>query len=223
MRAGFRGDAQAFLFCAPNQRHGTARRKDERYERGCLEFAREANHQLDRFRFRFGRAGAEPRLVFSWIGFPQFRISGLDRSRKFRVDQQRSIERSEHGHRGAQIVFGDIRKFRHARRHQKTLEAECARMCQARAVRRHCRAQRRPKSRHSPSISCALRRAWLPSAAAVVVAGMLLSGMSISVVTPPAAAARVAVSKPSQSVRPGSLMWTCVSTRPGMTTDSPAS
>ena len=32
--------------------------------------------------------------------------------------------------------------------------------------------------------------------------------MSTSVVTPPAAAARVAVAKPSHSVRPGSLMWT---------------
>ena len=32
---------------------------------------------------------------------------------------------------------------------------------------------------------------------------MLFSGMSTSVVTPPAAAARVAVAKPSHSVRPG--------------------
>ena len=30
-------------------------------------------------------------------------------------------------------------------------------------------------------------------------------------------------SKPSHSVRPGSLTWTCVSTRPGMTTRSPTS
>src|SRR5688572_4429887 len=52
---------------------------------------------------------------------------------------------------------------------------------------------------------------------------MLFSGMSINVVTPPAAAARVAVSKPSQSVRPGSLICTCVSTRPGMTIAVPAS
>ena len=51
--------------------------------------------------------------------------------------------------------------------------------------------------------------------ATVVVAGMLLSGISISVVTPPAAAACVAVQNPSHSVRPGSLMCTCVSTRPG--------
>jgi hypothetical protein len=34
---------------------------------------------------------------------------------------------------------------------------------------------------------------------------MLLSGMSRIVVTPPAAAARVAVSNPSHSVRPGSF------------------
>ena len=32
--------------------------------------------------------------------------------------------------------------------------------------------------------------------------------MSTIVVTPPAAAARVAVSNPSQVVRPGSLTWT---------------
>ena len=45
--------------------------------------------------------------------------------------------------------------------------------------------------------------------------------MSTSVVTPPAAAARVAVSKPSHSVRPGSLTCTWVSTMPGETTRSP--
>ena len=44
-----------------------------------------------------------------------------------------------------------------------------------------------------------------PNAATLVVAGMLLSGMSTIVVTPPAAAARVAVANPSHSVRPGSL------------------
>jgi hypothetical protein len=54
----------------------------------------------------------------------------------------------------------------------------------------------------------------------VVVAGMELSGMSRIVVTPPAAAARVADAKPSHSVRPGSLTWTCVSTRPGIRTSS---
>jgi hypothetical protein len=43
------------------------------------------------------------------------------------------------------------------------------------------------------------------NAATVVVAGIEFSGMSTIVVTPPAAAARVALSNPSQSVRPGSL------------------
>src|SRR5712692_3811724 len=47
--------------------------------------------------------------------------------------------------------------------------------------------------------------------------------MSTIVVTPPAAAARVAVSKPSHSVRPGSLTWTCVSTMPGEMTSVSAS
>lgn len=41
--------------------------------------------------------------------------------------------------------------------------------------------------------------------ATVVVGGMELSGMSMTVVTPPDAAARVPVQKPSQSVRPGSF------------------
>lgn len=50
-----------------------------------------------------------------------------------------------------------------------------------------------------------------------------LRGMSTRVVMPPAAAARVAVQKPSQWVRPGSFTWTWVSTRPGSRTWSPRS
>ena len=78
----------------------------------------------------------------------------------------------------------------------------------------------------NPTSTCTRPRAaarFASSAATVVVAGTLLSGMSTIAVTPPAAAARVAVSKPSQSVRPGSLTCTCVSTRPGDTTRSPKS
>ena len=52
--------------------------------------------------------------------------------------------------------------------------------------------------------------------------GRLFSGMSMMVVTPPAAAARVAVAKPSHSVRPGSLTCTWVSTMPGSSTSSSA-
>lgn len=42
-----------------------------------------------------------------------------------------------------------------------------------------------------------------------MVGGIELSGISTRVVTPPEAAARVPVQKPSQSVRPGSFRWTC--------------
>ncbi|CAM5712060.1 hypothetical protein SBADM41S_06264 [Streptomyces badius] len=67
--------------------------------------------------------------------------------------------------------------------------------------------------------TCCLVRRW----STVVVGGRELSGMSRSVVMPPAAAARVAVQKPSHSVRPGSFTWTWVSTRPGSRTSSPKS
>ena len=59
--------------------------------------------------------------------------------------------------------------------------------------------------------------------AAVVVGGTEFNGMSISVVTPPSAAARVAEAKPSHSVRPGSFTCTWVSTSPGSSTRSPRS
>ena len=56
---------------------------------------------------------------------------------------------------------------------------------------------------------CPLAAARLASrCATVVVGGMEFKGMSTTVVTPPDAAARVPVQKPSQSVRPGSLRWT---------------
>ena len=77
--------------------------------------------------------------------------------------------------------------------------------------------------RHRRALAAAPPRASPRAPATVVVAGTLLSGMSTIVVTPPAAAARVAVSNPSHSVRPGSLTWTCVSTMPGEMTRSPKS
>ncbi len=61
------------------------------------------------------------------------------------------------------------------------------------------------------------------SASTEVVTGTLLSGMSTTVVTPPAAAAAVPVAKPSHSVRPGSSRCTCESTSPGSSTASAGS
>src|SRR6185312_6706959 len=75
----------------------------------------------------------------------------------------------------------------------------------------------KPTSTQPPRAVGCLRR----SALAVVVGGRQLSGMSTSVVTPPSAAARVALAKPSHSVRPGSLTWTWVSTTPGSRTSCP--
>ena len=81
----------------------------------------------------------------------------------------------------------------------------------------------RRETRRRPSTGRPPPRAWRRARATLIVTGSLLSGMSASVVTPPAAAARVACAKPSHSVRPGSLTWTCASTRPGMSTRSPRS
>ena len=77
-----------------------------------------------------------------------------------------------------------------------------------------------------PTSMCALERATsflMRRWSTVVVGGRELRGMSTRVVMPPAAAARVAVQKPSHSVRPGSLTCTWVSTRPGSRTSSPKS
>ena len=57
----------------------------------------------------------------------------------------------------------------------------------------------------------------------VVVTGVEFNGMSTNVVMPPAIAALVAVSKPSQSVLPGSLICTCGSVTPGISTLLPTS
>src|SRR5213593_2338888 len=55
------------------------------------------------------------------------------------------------------------------------------------------------------------------SASSSTVGGSEFSGMSASVVTPPAAAPRVAALQPSHSSRPGSLTCACASTTPGKT------
>ena len=72
---------------------------------------------------------------------------------------------------------------------------------------------------HCPEAACRLAA----SAAIETVGGKLFSGMSMIVVIPPAAAARVAVANPSQSVRPGSFTCTCGSTNPGNSARSPRS
>lgn len=79
-----------------------------------------------------------------------------------------------------------------------------------------------PQNPTSTNAWCSATLRFTSSAATSTVGGIELSGMSTIVVTPPAAAARVAEAKPSHSVRPGSLTWTWVSTRPGSSTSSSA-
>ncbi len=80
-----------------------------------------------------------------------------------------------------------------------------------------------PQKPTSTAIRPAAAARFTASAATDVVGGMAFSGMSTIVVTPPAAAARVALANPSHSVRPGSLTWTWVSTAPGSRARSPRS
>ena len=73
-----------------------------------------------------------------------------------------------------------------------------------------------PPQKATSTCSLPLDAAILPSnVAASQMVGYEFSGMSTTVVTPPAAAALVPVSKPSHSSRPGSFRWTWTSTRPG--------
>lgn len=72
-----------------------------------------------------------------------------------------------------------------------------------------------PQKARSTQLTPEAKSCFFSSPCIVVVGGIELSGMSTRVVIPPKAAARVAVSKPSQCVLPGSLMCTWLSTIPG--------
>ena len=71
----------------------------------------------------------------------------------------------------------------------------------------------KPQSTQSLSLTAAN---FSSKAVLVIVTGIQFNGISTKVVIPPAAAAWVAVLKPSHSVRPGSLICTCESTKPGI-------
>ena len=94
-------------------------------------------------------------------------------------------------------------------------------LCSSARSRRLRAAPAPPQKPTSTAICPAAAARFAASAATEVVGGTEFSGMSMIVVTPPAAAALVAVAKPSQWVRPGSLTCTCVSTAPGSSASSP--
>ena len=201
--------------CADGRQRDGGREVDD-VDAGAV-LAREPHEHLDGGLLARVRATLEPGGVASRIArhsvSRRHRVS--QQRRQLRVRQQRKVERGKDRQRRPQIRFADVPELVDARRAQETLEAEHAGRARAAPGRRHCRERRRPRTPRRRGSGRGPRRASPPVPATLVVAGMLLSGMSTSVVTPPAAAARVACSKPSHSARPGSLMWTCVSTSPG--------
>ena len=147
----------------------------------------------------------------------------VERRRELGVDEQRRAEPARIGIAARELGLADVsgtrRRRESTRKHLKPSTPSATRPASSPALPGTTPPQSPTSTAHARRRARASPRA--PSS--VVVGGMQLSGMSTRVVTPPAAAARVAVSKPSHSVRPGSLMCTWVSTRPGQDASSPAS
>jgi hypothetical protein len=151
------------------------------------------------------------------------RVRGVrDLVRVLSVDDEQAVERGDLAHGRLDLRGRQRWELVDAGVQQEALEPEHARLVQRAQLRDVARdgPPQKPTSTHvSPSAALRLTS----SAATSTVGGMLLSGMSTMVVTPPDAAALVAVSNPSHSVRPGSLTCTCESTRPGSSTSSVSS
>ena len=160
---------------------------------------RQADQQRDGGILRAARARGQPRRVRPRIARPAAAVP-------------RAVPRAPAARRplapvpawpARRSALGDVFELRHAGRREEAFEAPAARFQQRRELRARCRARRRPRSRHPPSTGSAPPAIFACKASTDVVAGMAFSGISISVVMPPAAAACVAVAKPSHSVRPG--------------------
>jgi hypothetical protein len=184
---------------------------------GRAQLAAEAQQQRDGLALPGRRARLEVRRIAA-------RVSGGRRAvrRQLGVDEQRLAALGQDRQRGAQLGLAGRRKSSMPEWQRKAFTPR-APASSSRPSSPTLPGTRPPQNAQSirpwPAATSRLRR----SASRVVVTGLLLSGMSTSVVTPPAAAARVALSKPSQSVRPGSLTWTWLSTSPGSSTASPRS
>ena len=122
--------------------------------------------------------------------------------------------------RRPQLAGVERRELLHARRRQEALEAVAPRLVQRPQVLDVAGDRAAPEADVDVALPGGGRAAWPPARPRSTVGGSELSGMSTIVVTPPAAAALVAVAKPSQWVRPGSLTCTWVSTRPGSSATS---
>ena len=221
MRAGLDGDVDA-------RRARAAREHRQRV--GALTGARRApappvraggvDHQRDR-RAPRPRAGREARKPA--YARPSRRGARVDHVGVLGVHDQQRAERgpsrpSRRRARPASRCGNSV----DAGVEQEALEAEHPGVVQRREVGDVARDRAAPEADVDAHLARARPPAWSRAPRRVVVGGMQLSGMSTIVVTPPAAAARVAVAKPSHSVRPGSLTCTWVSTRPGSSTSSSA-
>ena len=118
----------------------------------------------------------------------------------------------------------DLAELVDSRRDEEALEAEDSRRRAEGRARPRCPARLLPRSRRPRGPSRRRLRLRRRSASRVVVGGMLLSGMSTE---RRHAAGRRGARRGLEALptpaRPGSLTWTWVSTRPGMTTESPTS
>ena len=184
--------------------------------------AAERDQQRDRVDFR-ARAGASRarsrRRADRWsagIGFSDGRPLGVHEQRHAGAAQDRQRERADRPRRRARTR----RRPTATRKHLKPQHAGVDERLELAGVARHHAA---PEP--DVDVRVASRRRCLASSAHSVGRRRHAVERHVDEGRDPAGrrGRGVAVSKPSQSVRPGSLTWTCVSTMPGMTTRSPTS
>lgn len=116
-------------------------------------------------------------------------------------------ERSDFAHRAFQFLIRQRTVFVNAAGGEEAFETEHPASHNSRS-RPRFDASTPPQKPTCTYDSCNAHDRLLRNASTVSVGGTELSGMSNTVVMPPAAAARVAHAKPSHAVRPGSLICT---------------
>ena len=217
VRAGLDGHPDALAARGAQHRHRVGAGQVQQVHRrpgvpGRLDELR------DRHVLRAARPGGEEVGVVPSVR----RRSPLDRGRVLGVDDHLRPVGRQHAQVLLELLGRQRRELLHPGVGHEALEPEDPGVVQPAQVVDVARDRTAPEAdvdvRGRPARTFRL----ISSPSTVVVGGMLFSGMSMIVVTPPAAAARVAVAKPSHSVRPGSLTCTWLSTRPGSNTSSSA-
>src|SRR5260370_18964052 len=87
-------------------------------------FAAEPDTQLNRLVLGRARAAAQENLVASLdFSLRSLTTGSFDRTRQFRMNNQRRAQPREFRHRCTQILFRDVGKFIYARMNQETFKA----------------------------------------------------------------------------------------------------